>query len=224
MLHGHLPVDHLVDLLRDLSDQQRRVIPEHRHLLGCNLLEGLPQPLRVVVADGGEHRELRGDHVGGVEAAAQPGLDDGVLHAVRGEGDEGRRREQLELGHRPLVAGGAVRDLGRLLRALERVGERLLRDRLPADQDALSPGRDVRREVRPRGDPMRLEQGGGHPGDRGLAVGPDHMDRGEPILRHAEQRAQAPHPLQPQLPAEDLTLAQDLLGAGYPPSSSSSAR
>jgi hypothetical protein len=50
------------------------------------------------------------------------------------------------------------------------------------------------------------------------------VDRGEAVLRHAEQRAEPPHPVQSQLPAEDLAAAKDLFGAAcYPPSSSSSA-
>jgi hypothetical protein len=50
------------------------------------------------------------------------------------------------------------------------------------------------------------------------------VDRGETILRHPEQQAEPPHPLEPELPAQDLAAVEDLLGGGYPPSSSSSAR
>src|SRR5215203_1442609 len=83
---------------------------------------------------------------------------------------------------------------------------------------------DVRREIGAGRDPVRQQKGRRHPRDRGLPVRPDDVDRREAILRHAEQRAQAPHPLQPQLPAQDLAVAEDLVGARYPPSSSSSAR
>src|SRR5829696_2620978 len=83
---------------------------------------------------------------------------------------------------------------------------------------------DVRREIGAGRDPVRLQKGRRHPRDRGLPVRPDDVDRREAILRHAEQSAQAAHPLQPQLPAQDLAAAEDLVGARYPPSSSSSAR
>ena len=216
--------DHGLDCGRNAPMQQRRVIPQHRHLLGSDLLERLPQPLGVVQPDRGQNGELRRDHVGRIEPAAQPRLDHPVLHAGRGEGDECCRRQQLVLRHRPLVPGRPVGHLGRLLRPLERLDECLLRDRLTADHHPLAPGVDVGREVRAGRHTVRLEQRGGHPRDRRLPVRPDHVDRGEPVLRHPQQRAQPPHPLQPQLPAQDLPAAQDLVGARYPPSSSSSAR
>src|SRR5215208_1549027 len=147
------------------------------------------------------------------------------MHTSRSERHERSRREQLELGDGTLVAGGAVGDLGRLLGALKRLIECLRRDRLAADQNTLSPGRDVGGHVGAGRDSVRLEQRRGHPRDRGLAVGADDVDRGDAVLRHPEQQAEPPHPLQAELPAENLAAEQDLFGgARYPPSSSSSAR
>ena len=74
-------------------------------------------------------------------------------------------------------------------------------------------------------DAVRLEQRRGHPRHRGLAVGADDVDRGEAVLRHPQQRAEPPHPLEPELPAQDLaTLRRISSEVSYPPSSSSSAR
>jgi hypothetical protein len=67
-----------------------------------------------------------------------------------------------------------------------------------------------------------VEQRRRHPGDGRLAVGADDVDRGEAVLRQAQQRAEAADALQPEAPAERLAGTEDLFGAaGYPSSSSS---
>ena len=78
---------------------------------------GSPPATRCGRADRGQHRDPRGDHVGRVEAAAETGLDHRPLDPRLGERDERGRGEELELGDRPLLAGRAVGDLGRLLGA-----------------------------------------------------------------------------------------------------------
>jgi hypothetical protein len=55
------------------------------------------------------------------------------------EGEERGGCVELELGDRPLVAGGAIGYLRRLIGPFNRAGESLLGDRLAVDQDPLPP-------------------------------------------------------------------------------------
>ena len=101
-----------LDRGRDPAQHQRRLVAQHRQLLGRDLQLGLPQPLGVVESDRGQHRDPRGDRVGRVEPAPEPGLDRRDLDPSRSEGDEGRRRRRLELGHRVALVEAAVDALG----------------------------------------------------------------------------------------------------------------
>ena len=160
----------------------------------------------------------RGDHVRGIEAAAEPRLDHRVLNSGCGESHERGCREQLELRHRALIAGGPVGNLRSLLDALQRLLNASSEIGSPRISTRSRQRGDVRGDVGAGRRAVRLEQRGGHPGDRGLAVGPDDVDRGEAVLRHPEQSAEPPHPLQPELPAQDLAAMEDLFrGSGYPP-------
>jgi hypothetical protein len=220
-----LPFEDRLHLRRQRAGVDRGVVSEDGELLGRDLLERVAEPLGVVEADRREDGQLRRDHVRRVEAAAEAGLDHGDLDARLGEGDEGGGGEELELGDRALIVRGlAVGGDGRLLGPLERAGERILGDRPAPDPDPLTPVADVRRRVGAGADAVGLEQRRRHQRHRGLAVGADDVDRREPVLRHPEQRAEAAHALEPELPADRLARGEDLFRAAGYPSSSSSAR
>ena len=61
---------------------------QHGELLARDLELGIAKELGVLEADGGQHRDPRGEDVGRVEAAAEPGLDHSHLDPRGGEGDE----------------------------------------------------------------------------------------------------------------------------------------
>jgi hypothetical protein len=98
----------------------------------------------VLEADVGEHRDRRREHVGGVMAAAEAGLDHRGLHPALGELGERRGGEQLELGH-TLAARQRAVDLGRRRgRALDGSTEGVGLEVGVADPDALGEAGEVR--------------------------------------------------------------------------------
>ena len=208
---GGGPLGQIAHRLGDPPEDQRRVIAEHGKLLGGDLLLGLTEPLGVVEADRGQGGHPRGDRVGRVEPPPQPGLDHPDADPGRGEGDEPGCGRDLELGHR--FAAAASDDLGRLGSALDRGRELGRSDLGAADHDPLRPAVEMRRDHRAGGDPMGFEQRRGHPRHRGLAVGADHMDRGEAMLGHPQQRVQTVHPLEPEPPPDRLERVEVGLGA-----------
>ena len=104
------------------------VVVHHGELLARDVLERRAQPARVLEAHRGQHLHLRGDHVRGVEAAAEAGLDHGDLHPAPRQLVVRRRGEGLELRHVVVGLRGAVHELRRLRRARDRRGEVGLRD------------------------------------------------------------------------------------------------
>ena len=197
-----------LDLRGQGADHQGRLVAQHGELLGRDLDLGLAEVLRVLEADRGQHGHPRGDHVGRVEAAAEPGLDHRDLDPRRGEGDERGRRVGLELGHRLALVEGPVDDLDRLRDPLGRGAEGLLGELGAADADPLAPAAVVRRQVGAGADPVRLQQRRGDLGHRGLAVGADDVHGCEPVLGHPEHRDQAADPLEPEAHPERLQRAE----------------
>ena len=145
-----VPLGQRRDLRAHPAQHQGRVVAQHRQLLGGDLVLGLAQPLGVVEADRGQHRDPRGDRVGRVEPPPQPGLDRRGLDPGRGEGDEGGGGGDLELGHRLALLEAAVDDLGRLRDALDRGGELGRADLLAVDRASVptSARRAARRRPR----------------------------------------------------------------------------
>ena len=120
---GGGPLRQRADLGADPAEHQGRGVAQDGELLGGDLELGLPQPLGVVEADRGQHRHPRGDRVGRVQPPSQPGLDHGGVEVGGGEGDEGGRGGDLELGHGLALLEGAVDGLGGLGRAGDGGGE-----------------------------------------------------------------------------------------------------
>ena len=83
---------------------------------------GVAEPLGVVEADRGQHGDPGGEHVGGVEAAAEAGLDHPGLDPGRRQGDERGGGRDLELGHLLALRERAVDDLGGLRGPRDRGG------------------------------------------------------------------------------------------------------
>ena len=127
--------------------------------------------------------------------------------------------DQLELGHAVALLQPAVDLRRRRGGALDRGAERAGLEVAVADPDALGEARQVRREERARAHAVRLEQRGGHPDGRALAVRADDVDRAEALLRRAERGEQAAHALQAEAHAEQLEPEQVLLGALRAPAS-----
>ena len=176
------------DLRVERAEDEGRVGLQDRQLLGGDLERGLPQVLGVLEADRGQGRHPRGDDVGRVEAPAEPGLDHRDLDARRGEGDEGRGRGRLELGHRHRPPP-EPRSTARIASATRADGgpEAAPADLGAADLHPLGPALAMRREI--RAGAARAARRAAAAVDhrhRGLAVGADDVDRGEPALGHAQ--------------------------------------
>ena len=176
---------------------------------------GLAEPLGVVEADRGQRGRPRGDHVGRVEAAAEPGLDHGDLDPGRGEGDERGRGRRLELGDRSPSLEPRLDGRGRVARPA-----RPRRRRRPGPIS--SPSIRVRSAQRqacgerqaPAAQPGAAEQRRRHRRHRGLAVGADDVDRPEAALRLPERGAERAHPLEAEAPADRLERGEVALGVG----------
>ena len=160
-------------------------VAQDGQLLGGDLELGLPQPLGVVEADRGEDGDPRGDRVGRVEPAAEPGLDRRRLHP-------GARPGRRRWPRSPPRTGSPPRPRSR--RAVDALGGRgdWARRRRPRPAGAISSPpisvRSVQRvgvrgEAGAGGDAVRFQQRRDHPRHRGLAVGADDVDRGEAVLR-----------------------------------------
>ena len=88
-----------LDLGVDLAEHERGARPHHGELLARDVGDGRPEPARVLEADVREHDDARVEHVGGVPAPAEAGLDHGDLDLAARELVERRRGQQLELRH-----------------------------------------------------------------------------------------------------------------------------
>ena len=130
---------------------------------------------------------MRAEHVRGVEASAEPGLDDGDVDLARGELGEGRGAERLKL-----------RRLLRLRLRPDPLDRRLEVGLLTVDCDPLRPRADVRRDRRPDGQAFGEQQRLDRPRRRRLPVRADDVDRRTGGLRVAERGEQRPHPSEPE--------------------------
>ncbi len=163
----------------------------------CVAEEGL-----VVERDRGDrgHRRAR-DHVGRVEPAAEPGLEQHDIGRDAREGEEGRRRGDLEIGDRRALIGP--------LALLQHVEQRVLVDQPSGQPDPLVKAHEMRRGV----DMGAVAGGfgaGAHRRDgRTLAVGAGDMDdRRQMVLRIAERRQQPLDPAERQVDLLRMQLHQ----------------
>ena len=139
-------------------------------------------------------------------------LDHGDLHSAARELAVRRRGERLELGHPIVLVQGAVHEAGGPGGALHGSREHRAVDRTLAHLDPLGKRAQVRRGVGAGGEAVTLEDRGDHPRGRRLPVGPDHVDAGEAPLRHAEDRHQLVHAVEPEPHPEQLEIEQVGLG------------
>ena len=115
------------------------------------------QPARVLEADVREHLHLRRDHVRGVVAPAEAGLDHRDLHPGLGQLAVRGGRQRLELRHAVVGLQRAVDLLGRPRGARDRGGEALGLDVALRDPDALGERHEVRRQVGAGAQPVALQ-------------------------------------------------------------------
>ena len=217
------PLGERRDLRADPAQDQGRVVAQHRELLGGDLRS--VSPSHSVWSRPTEVSAVTREGIVLVASSRPPSPASITATSTRAR-PERRRRPPSPASNWVTAspsAQGPVDDRGRLGAALDRGGELGRGDLLAADQDSFGPTGGVRRDAGAAGDSVRLQQGGGHPGHRGLAVGADHMDRGEAMLRHAEHRGEPVHPLEAQPPADRLQRIEVGLRV-YSASSSSSAR
>ena len=172
---------------------------DDRGLLGEDQLPRVAEDHGVLKSDVGEHHDGRLDHVGGVQAPAQSGLERDRLHPALRERQQRGDGEHFEL-RRLAEFGGKTRDLG----AHPHHGGRedLLGHGASVDDDTLGPAGDVRREVRPRAHAVSAQQRLAVARRRRLAVGAHDVHDPVRVLRPAEAREQLAHALQPRPHAE----------------------
>ena len=157
-----------------------------RELLGGDLVARVAEDVGVLEADVRQQDDGRVEDVRRVEAAAEPGLDDGGVDFALGEVCERGGRERLELRRGDGLRGGAhARD-----RSLERVR---------VGVEALVPAAHVRRRVRADGQAVHAEQLGDRARRRRLAVRADDVHRPERTLRVSERVEECVHPAEAEL-------------------------
>ena len=129
----------------------------------------------------------------GIESPPQARLHDRHLDLALGHRPQRRRREQFELGHVVVLGERAVHAFGRPARARDGGGELLPVELLAADEHALAVGDQMRGQVGAGAQAVTLEDRGDHARRRGLAVGPQHLDRREAPLGGVERGHHAAH-------------------------------
>ncbi len=188
-----------------------------RELLLGDVLERRPEPAGVLQPDVREHRDARPDHAGRVIAATKPCLDDRDVDLPAGHLPQGSGCQKFELGHVIILGERSVHALGRPRRARDRRSECVGIDLACVDEHAFAIGDQVGREIGARAQTVAFEDRRGHPRRRGLAVGPEHLDRVESLLGRAEHGHHPPHPVQPEAHPEQLQRAQLTLGSSLCP-------
>ena len=167
---GGVRAHHVDGALAQRRDDSLARPGEDPGLLGGYLRDGVAEDGGVLEVDGQDHRDvLAGDHVGGVEAAAEANFEHLPVAARLRAGEPAEQGDQLEV--RPA--------LGRLV-VEERPGEprecRVVQ-RLAVDAHALARlvyvGRGQQQGVRAGGAQDRLD----HRGGRALALGAGDVDR-----------------------------------------------
>ena len=149
----------------------------------------------------GNHRSLRGgNHIGGVQTAAQAGLQ---------HHDIALRLQKIDHPN-----GGHQLELGLVLRRLQHLGGNL-RQVLPGDGravhlEALVEGPQVGGGVQAGFQPRRREHRGQHGGGGALAVGPGDVDKFQLLLGVAQPSQQAADAVKPRLLAHPGPLMDEV--------------
>ncbi len=147
----------------------------------------------MVEADRLQHRQPRlGNHIGRVVFAAEADFQNQRIGAMAREGENSRRRRDLEKSDR--LAG-----IGRLA-FLERGCEFLFRDQFAGKTNALTKLHQMRRRIDMDLETLRLQHGAREGADRALAIGAGDMDDGRQFLfGMAEIGEQPDDPVQDQI-------------------------
>ena len=153
-------------------------------LVAGDVLDGVAENVRVVERNVGDDGDLRPQHVGSVERAADAGFDHRNVDFGTREPQE-REREQRLVVRRPAVFEADAVD--GTLHLTDEVAERVLRDREPVDARALRHAREVRLRVQSRALAGRLQRRGDHRRRRTLAARPCNVNRRICVLRVAER-------------------------------------
>ena len=146
----------------------------------------------MVQAHRGDHADLRGHHVGGIQTPAQSDLDHADVDAILRETLETHGRQVLEQGRRPGIGIGGV---GNMVRphGVGQLRESVPGDRLPIPPDALAEGVQVRRRIETGGISGRPGDGLHHGGRAALALGSRHVHHSPAPVRVAHARQQSLH-------------------------------
>ena len=171
-------LDHQAGLFNLRRQHHRHALFDDTRFFAGDLGQGVAQQEHVVIRKRGDHRHLRRDHVGGVQAPAQAHLDQRRVTALARKVQESQRGGDLE--------GGQARD-GRDLRLkfLHQRHQLGMRDQLAVDLDALGVIIQVRRGVQAHPVALGLQRAGAQRRDRAFALGAGHVNRTELGLRVA---------------------------------------
>ena len=190
---GRNPLNDRAGLLLLRGDHHRGSGLDDPGLLGGDLRKTFAEQMGVVVGNGSDHRNQRLDHIGGIQPAPQPHLDDGHLHPPPSEMREGQRGDDL-------IGGQAGQPTHPRLDRLHLGGQVGFRDLLAVDQDPFGEAQEMRRGIQ-AGVVAGCAQGRVQEGaDRSLAFGSRHVQAPVGALWIPLIRQQAPHTVQ----VEDL--------------------
>ena len=146
----------------------------HARLQDARLLEGdrgqaVAEETLVIERDRRQYRDDRAlDHVGRIEPAAEPHLQQGCVRRRAAEGEKRRRRGDLEQRDRHVRV--------RPLTFLETGAQRIVLDQRARNPDALGEAHEVRRGVDVHAIAGALQAGAQRRHRRALAIGASDMD------------------------------------------------
>ncbi len=155
-------------------------------------------------ADRGYDLHLGGDDGGGIQPAAQAGLDDGHIAGLFFEIEQSGSRQDLELSERLAGCEAFLQFVGHGADPGYQLTEFVLSGGHGVDHLALSQADQMRGNIGPDLQALRFQHGGDEAGGRTLAVGAHHVDGPVGFLGRAKRLHQLGDALQPKAHAQTL--------------------
>lgn len=183
-------VEHFV-LLRDRHARHARL--HDPGLFARDLCERVAQDLRVLELDRRDRRNLGRDHVGRVQAPAQPNLDHANVDRLVREIAEAHRGGQFKERGRAEFPLQSRRGLGDAVQVHAEVRRRHL---ARADAETLAQVDQVGAGVEPHRVAAPREGGGCHLAGAPLALRARDVDQLQPLMRVAQRLEQGGHPVE----------------------------
>ena len=189
---GGLALDHGQPFVGLRANDHRDAAFDDSRLFKGDLGQGFAQILLMVDRDGGDDRQARGHHVGGIQTPAQTNLQQGPVRRGAGKGEEGGGGGDFKEGDR---VGTVLGDT-----FIQQGGQGGFADQLPRQPDAFVKPGEVGRGIGVDPGARRLQPRAQHGLGRAFAIGAGDVDhRGQMLFGVAQGGQQAVHAVQRQV-------------------------